>query len=225
MLLSANVVVSPAVTRTIVYVDGFNLYFGCLKGTPYRWLNVWDLAQHLAPKAAQVTQVRYFTARTKPQPGYPPPANQGVYLRALATLPNVAVHFGEFRGHVKSLPEHPPPTNGDPPKLVKVYKSDEKGSDVNLASYLLLDGFRGHYDHAVIVSNDSDLATPVKMVRDNLGKPITVAFPCGEGRQPTSLLRQACTKWFKVRETVLKRSLFLNNLSDATGAFMKPVGW
>lgn len=211
--------------RTIVYVDGFNLYFGCLKGTPYRWLNIWELAQHLAPKASQVVEVRYFTARTKPQPGYPPPVNQSVYLRALATLPNVTVHLGEFRGHIKSLPEHPPPTNGDPPKLVKVYKSDEKGSDVNLASYLLLDGFQGRYDHAVVVSNDSDLATPVKMVRDDLQKQITIAFPCGAGRQPTSLLRQACSKWFKVRESALKRSLFLNNLKDAAGDFTKPNGW
>jgi hypothetical protein len=52
------------------------------------------------------------------------------------------------------------------------------------------------------------LATPVKMVRDDLGEPITLAFPCGEGREPTSLLRQACTKWFKVRESALKRSMF-----------------
>jgi hypothetical protein len=59
----------------------------------------------------------------------------------------------------------------------------------------------------------------------DLGKPITIAFPCGNGRQPTSLMRQASSRWFRVRESALKRSLFLNNLSDATGVFTKPAGW
>jgi len=58
------VVTNPHVTRkTIVYIDGFNLYFGCLKGTPYRWLNLWEFAQNIATAQAEVSAVRYFTAR------------------------------------------------------------------------------------------------------------------------------------------------------------------
>ena len=41
---------------------------------------------------------------------------------------------------------------------------EEKGSDVNLATYLVADGFRDLYDTAVVVSNDSDLAEPLKLV-------------------------------------------------------------
>lgn len=221
MLCSAALVL-----KTIVYVDGFNLYFGCLKNTAYRWLDLWAFAEQTVPRASDVIQVRYFTACVKPQPGYPPPVHQSTYLRAVATLPNVTTHLGEFRSHVKSFPEHPEPTNGDPPRMVKVRKSDEKGSDVNLASYLLLDGFRGLYDQAVVVSNDSDLATPVQMVRDELGKKAVVLFPClDKHRSPTSRLRNAASSWFRVRESALKRSLFLNNLSDSTGNFHKPPNW
>ena len=212
--------------KTIVYVDGFNLYFGCLKNTAYRWLDLWAFAEQTAPSASHIVQVRYFTARVIHQPGYSPPVHQDTYLRAVATLPNVTTHLGEYRSHVKSLPEVPEPTDGTPPRMVKVRKMDEKGSDVNLASYLLLDGFRNAYDQAVIVSNDSDLATPVTMVRTELGKKAVVLFPSlDKRRDPTSRLRQAASRWFRVREAALKRSLFLNNLSDAKGDFHKPPGW
>lgn len=215
-----------APVRTIVYVDGFNLYFGCLKGTPYRWLDLWAFAEKIAPKDSEVVHARYFTARVTPQPGYPPPVRQEIYLRAVATLPGVTTHLGEYRSYVKSFPEHPPPTDGSPPRLVKIRKMDEKGSDVNLASYLLLDGFRNQYDRAIIVSNDSDLATPIAMARTELGKQTMVVFPCLDPkRSPTSRLRQAAMKWQRVREETLQRSQLLTNLSDGRGSFHKPPDW
>ncbi len=61
-----------------------------------------------------------------------------------------------------------PPENG--PRTVEVLDTEEKGSDVNLASYLLLDGFEDAYEMAVVVSNDSDLQLPITMVRDRLRK-------------------------------------------------------
>jgi hypothetical protein len=51
------------------------------------------------------------------------------------------------------------------PRTVEVIKTEEKGTDVNIASYLLLDTFRADSDLAVIVSNDADLAEPMRIVR------------------------------------------------------------
>jgi hypothetical protein len=62
------------------------------------------------------------------------------------------------------------PKRGSPNRLV--WNTEEKGSDVNLASYLLIDGFRARYDIAVVISNDSDLKTPVEFVRGDLGAPV-----------------------------------------------------
>jgi hypothetical protein len=56
--------------RTNVYVDGFNLYYGCLKGSPYRWLDLEALCAHLLPKHT-IHRVRYFTARVAARPGKP----------------------------------------------------------------------------------------------------------------------------------------------------------
>ena len=32
--------------RTVVYVDGFNLYYGALKGTSWKWLDLVALSQN-----------------------------------------------------------------------------------------------------------------------------------------------------------------------------------
>ena len=49
--------------RTKVYVDGFNLYYGALKGTPFKWLNPVDLARRVLPSEYVVDKLLYFTAR------------------------------------------------------------------------------------------------------------------------------------------------------------------
>jgi hypothetical protein len=65
----------------------------------------------------------------------------------------------------------------DGPGYVRVLKSEEKGSDVNLASALLIDCYRGDCDIAVVVSNDSDLVFPIEHVKRYLGKIIGVVNP------------------------------------------------
>ena len=69
---------------------------------------------------------------------------------------------------------HPPKFG---PPFVKVLDTEEKGSDVNLASYLLMDGFESQYEVAVVISNDSDLQLPIELVRTRLGKQIGVYDP------------------------------------------------
>lgn len=81
--------------RAIVYVDGFNLYYGALKGTPYRWLDLATLCSRLVTD--QIVGIKYFTARVTPRPGNPQTAqHQQVYLRALKTIPNLSIHEGHF---------------------------------------------------------------------------------------------------------------------------------
>ena len=49
--------------RTVVYVDGFNLYFGCLKGTQWKWLDLVALFESVLPKKYEIVVVKYFTAK------------------------------------------------------------------------------------------------------------------------------------------------------------------
>ncbi|SEU34124.1 NYN domain-containing protein [Nonomuraea wenchangensis] len=142
-----------------VYVDGFNLYYGCLKGTSYKWLDLSALCRKLLPRD-DITRIRYFTARITARPGDPDsPTRQDTYLRALGTIPQMSVHYGHFQETRPRMPLATPDPSG--PRTVKVIKTEEKGSDVNLASYLLLDSFHGDCDVAVVISNDSDLREPL----------------------------------------------------------------
>ena len=138
--------------KTNVYIDGFNFYYGCIKGTPYRWLDLSLLCRRLLPKA-RIHRIRYFTALVTPRPNDPGQrTRQEIYLRALRTIPNLSIHLGRFLASKVRMMK----ADGSGEK-VKVLKSEEKGSDVNLASYLLIDAYLSDCDVAVIVSNDSDL--------------------------------------------------------------------
>jgi hypothetical protein len=82
--------------RINVYIDGFNLFFGCLRGSPYKWLDIEALCP-AAPPQDHINRIRYFTALVTARPGDPQqPVRQQTYLRALASLRLVSVHLGEF---------------------------------------------------------------------------------------------------------------------------------
>lgn len=108
------------------------------------------------------------------------------------------------------------------PRTVEVFDTEEKGSDVNLATYLLLDAFDDDYEMAVVISNDSDLKLPIEMTRTKLGKDIGVFDP--SRRRSFELYRAA--SWYRpLRRGPLSASLFPDTLSDAHGDFTKPAGW
>ncbi len=107
------------------------------------------------------------------------------------------------------------------PRTVEVLRTEEKGSDVNLATYLLVDGFRGDYETAVVVSNDSDLKAPIDAVRRELGLAVGVAIPRPRVRRsalPADFYR-------RVRQGVLAASQFPPTLRDSRGAIRRPQAW
>lgn len=207
--------------RTNVYIDGFNLYYGCLKGTPYRWLDVRKLCELLLPKH-QIHRIRYFTAMVTARPQDPSqPVRQDTYLRALQTQPDVTVHLGHYLCRPTRMPLTTPPPGG--PATVSVLKSEEKGTDVNIATYLLLDGFEKDYEQAVVISNDSDLKTPIEMVRTKLNLPVGVVFPTSlPSRHPSQVLLPAATFIREIREKLLPLCQFPPVVG---GTIHKPAGW
>lgn len=84
--------------RVNVYIDGFNLYYG-LRETRCKWLNPLALAQRLMPEHT-IAHIHYFTARVTAPPGDPgKPQRQDVFIRALGTIPNLTLHWGQFVSH------------------------------------------------------------------------------------------------------------------------------
>jgi uncharacterized LabA/DUF88 family protein len=231
--------------KTNVYIDGFNFYYGMFqppRSLPWKWLDFMRLSQRLFPDRT-INRIRYFTAEVSPTPSDPDTAvRQQTYFRALETIPILTIHTGTFlRSRRRQTPVRPIPIpNLNPPLTpaceaelrraldaihrIEVRHTEEKGSDVNLASYLLLDAFDQDCAAVVVFSNDSDLATPVQIVRDRFGLDVTVYNP--HPGEPTFKLRDAATQSRRLRPNVLRPCLFPDPVYDQQGrAIHKPEKW
>jgi hypothetical protein len=204
--------------RTNIYVDGFNLYYGSLKRTPYKWLDVSKLCQLMLPTDV-IQSIKFFTANVSARPHDAHlPIRQQIYFRALKTIPNLTLVYGHFLTH--SVPMIL--TGSNPVQRVWVDKTEEKGSDVNLATHLLHDGFKGLFDTAIIISNDSDLAEPVRVVKQVLILSVGILNP---HQRHSQTLQQYATFVKRIRQNQLIASQFPNPMTDAKGVFHKPQGW
>ena len=208
--------------RTRVYIDGYNLYYSCLKRSPYKWLNVHALATDQLSKN-QIDRVRYFTARVSARPHDPTqPQRQETYFRALRTVPAIDIHLGHFLTHEVNMPDAAAWNAGRyTPR--RVIKTEEKGSDVNLGTHLLMDAFDDLFDVAVVISNDSDLAEPIRMVRQRFGKAVGLlghrsVRVSGKLRPLASFIRSFPT-------SALRKAQFPQQLTDVNGSFFKPNEW
>ena len=253
-----------------VYVDGFNLYYGALRGTPFKWLNPVRLTARLLPREWVIDRLRYFTARVSGKLDPQAPARQQVYLRALATLPEVELHYGRFLAKTAwrplanlpvagrqirapnpvTLPEGDHAVQGERPQTLPVgfypdrrgepdgglrvarvpipdaviaefHSMEEKGSDVNLAAHLLNDAWQDLFESAVVISNDTDLVVPIRMVTEELKRPVLVVCP---GRWHVApQLRNVATHVRHIRAAILRTTQFPDTLPGT--AISKPAGW
>jgi hypothetical protein len=208
---------------TIVYIDGFNLYYGALKGRPGKWLDLVAFSQALLPKA-DIRAVRYFTARVSARPGDPDqPARQDAYLRAIAQSPLVSVHEGHFLSKTEWARFANPAPRG--PAGADVVRIEEKGSDVNLATYLIVDAFKGRYDQALVITNDSDFAEAIRVIRAELGVSVVVANP-NNLRRPSRQLSLVADYIKGVRPGIILANQLPDPVYDKDGqAIHKPTRW
>jgi len=190
------------------------------KDTPYKWLNIAKLCSLLLPNH-NINRIRYFTALVRARPDdLQQPQRQQTYIRALKTISNLSVHYGHFLTNIKRLPLANPSKDG--PRTVEVLYTEEKGSDVNLATYLIIDGINKDYDVAVVVSNDSDLVLPVKFVRDELKLPVGNLNP---HPQRSRELAKVISFYKPIRKGALSASQFPPTIKDAQGIIWKPAEW
>lgn len=179
--------------KTSVFIDGFNFYYGCYKNWddpwchdflgngPFKWLDFRSLATAMLP-GDTVHRIHYCTATVRGTPrDRDKPVRQQTYLRALQGYCKVQVHLGHFEPRDKTgMLKTPLPCKQPTPclaGLVQVSVREEKGSDVNLATALLRDAFLGDFEKAIVISNDSDLAGAIRVVRDDAKRVVHVVSP------------------------------------------------
>ena len=159
------------ILRTIAYVDGYNLFFGCLKSTPYKWLDLVRLIEtilHVQDPSSELVQVKYFTAPIKAKlasRGEEATQAQQTYHRALEARGRLTIFQGWYSLEHAYAPRFQAPPNKQ--DRVAIWRLEEKETDVAIALQLYRDTVRGHCEQVVLVSNDSDLVPALKLVLED----------------------------------------------------------
>jgi uncharacterized LabA/DUF88 family protein len=258
--------------KTVVYIDGFNLYYA-IRNRNCKWLDVMALAKAILPPQYTVEITKYYTARVSGIADPDQPRRQQIYLSALKTVPGVEIYFGNFlaktvcrplasipianrevndgsQNHIFPAGDHcvmPDPTRADsrqevipvgsyPLKsgkvsphpspiqdavLVRVHWMEEKGSDVNIATHLVHDAWAGNFDVAAVLSNDTDLVEPIRIVSREISKQVILL--CAAPRGAAYRLRAVATSVLHIHNHHLRSSLFPNVIPGTSIA--KPSTW
>jgi 6-hydroxy-3-succinoylpyridine 3-monooxygenase len=207
------------INRSIIYIDGFNLYYGAVKKTPWKWLNIEKYFELLLIHD-DIQTIKYFTARIN---GSHKP-NQEAFINALLTLNKIQIIYGLFkfkkvRCLVKNCTFSGTRTFNVP---------EEKRTDVNIAAHMLEDAFYNRCDKLILVTGDSDLVPAIKAVkRISPNKKVIVYVPANNKvRGAATELRKSADRHKTLPNNLLAKAQFPTCLSDIKGNLIqKPSSW
>lgn len=223
--------------RTIAYVDGYNLFYGCLRGTPFKWLDVASLLRHILrvqDPGALLVRTRYFTSRVMPKfspHGLESEAAQLAYLRALEAQPSLDVMLGRYTAvKFKAMRFCRPPRLD---KRVETWRLEEKETDVSLAVSMYRDVAQGVVDQILLVSNDSDLSPALRMIREDFPQVrVGIVIPsrsvdgcAGERRVTEHLERHAHWTREHIHESELRAHQFFDRVKTGKRPADRPALW
>ena len=204
-------------SQTIVYIDGFNLFFG-LKNKHwkrYYWLDVNKLSQKILKPSQHLISVKYFTSlvsSTKEDPKKD--RRQLNYLEALSTNSLCAIFYGHYlRKTVRCK------------KCGNTWEThEEKMTDVNIGVEMLNDAYKNQFDTAILISGDSDLMGPIEMVRKQFSeKRIVVAFP---PKLVSNQHKKVSHAYFTIGRKIISESQFPDRVVKEDGFVLKrPEMW
>lgn len=201
-------------SRVITYIDGFNLYHGLKDGglNRFLWLDLRMLALQLLRPQQRLIEVKYFTSRISD------PADkrkrQSDYLEAL----QAHCQIKPFEGHFLSKPVQCFGCRRTWPG------HEEKMTDVNIATELLMDAMQNRFDTAMLVSGDSDLVPPIRAIRKLFpAQRVVVVFP--PNRFSIDLKNNAHGTLF-IDDPTLGRSQLPEEIKKPDGYVLKrPPSW
>ena len=205
--------------RSIIYIDGFNLYYGAVKGTANKWLDIQRMCQRLRHDD-DVQQIRYFTALVDG----PTRPNQETYLKALESCSMLQVVLGKF----KSKRFRCRVAECKHPGRRFYMGTEEKRTDVAIAVMLLDDAYQDRADRFIIVSGDSDLVPAVNLVKQRFPKKTVIVYVPSRSplRGAAVELRTAADKHRTLPLGLVSKSQFPPTMADGHGGVLrKPADW
>lgn len=204
---------SPEKERIIVYVDGFNLYFGMNQAglSDCKWLNIHKLVKSILKNHQEIIDIKYFTSRVSNDPDKQ--KRQSTYLEALETT-NIEIFYGHYQHDIISCKRCGHSWS----------HFNEKMTDVNIATQIIIDAYKDNYDTAMLISGDSDLVPPIKAVHQNFPeKRVFLAFPPKRHNNSVAI---AAKGHITIGRKKLKNSQFEEEVAKNNGFILKkPIEW
>ncbi len=210
--------------RSIVYIDGFNLYYGAMKDSSCKWLNLQTYFERLR-QDDDIQKIWYFTALVSGAAA----SRQQPYLEALSTLSKVEIKYGLFKDKTDKT-QKCKVTSCTLPSSQKKYKvPEEKGTDVNIALQMLDDAYQGLCDRIILVSGDSDLVPAIELIKKRHTKiKISVYIPATNPKRgaATELRNSADNDHTLAPNNLMVQSQFpVNVIISSTRIITKPSTW
>lgn len=180
-LLGGFFISSEDYLKTIIYVDGYNLFYGCLKHSQDKWLDLWKLLAgnilYAQDPESQVVRIKFFTADIRAKVasrGQAAQNAQHAYHRALEQMYSGRIqiikgYYSLEKAHLLAFREPP-----DKEHRVAVWRLEEKQTDVNIALDAYRDAAKGSAEQFVFVSNDTDLAPALLAMREDFGQSLRI---------------------------------------------------
>ncbi len=221
--------------KSIIYVDGYNLFYGCLKHSEDKWLDLkkllFDQVLLTQTPTSELVKIKFFTANIKAKVashGDEAMLAQQAYHRALEQLYADTIQI--IKGYyslekAKLLAYLQPPCKT---QRVAVWKLEEKQTDVNIALEAYRDVVKGRAEQLVFVTNDSDLAPVMSAIREDfdekieLGVVIPVRKPKkGEPHRPGNKQLSEYANW--TRRYITDDELTHSSLPEKIPTHKKPI--
>ena len=214
--------------RTIVYVDGYNLYHGRLKFTAFKWLDLGALLRqilHVQNPGLDLVKVKFFTSMIKgglARRGSDSVNAQHAYHRALEAK-GVEIILGQFTLDNVNAPRYVSGQAANRDDRVEIWSLVEKQTDVKLALQIYRDVAKGEVDHVVLCTNDSDLGPVLEALRadfPHIGIGVILPRPPELKARRSDTLRQFAD-W--MRDHIRDEELAASQLKDRVGTRKRPV--
>lgn len=200
--------------RAIVYVDGLNLYGGICEvhRKDLLWIDLHKLIRWKISRDDDLIAIKYFNTTPKSDQD-----KIDRYLQWIDLLQNLSPKFEIIQGEFKKRPRRCK-------KCGQWYKDyEEKHTDVNIASHLLVDFFDDKFDIAYIISGDSDFVTALRIIRDrSIDKAIVGIFPPERYHDE---IKKVCNRWEIIAIKELERFVLPDEFTLNGKEYVKPPKW
>lgn len=233
--------------RTRIYIDGYNLYYGCLKGTHLKWLDLLALFEkgvlpsvtatvdgHTLASELQPVAIKFFTAPILEQAAKSSDSIQcqEQYHAALkkhqpGRVETIKGYYSITKARAKVIDPLDPKKWPRDCQTTDVWKLEEKQTDVNLALHAVKDALLGDIEHIVIVTNDTDIAPALDMIRANTKAVVGLVIPTTDHERVPNADLVKYAHWVRthITEAELKAAQLPRVIAGGKRPAIKPNSW